>query len=388
MHNKIDRNIVILGFVSFFTDMASAMVTPLIPVFIVVVLHEGIDKLGLIVAMATLFSYLLRLFSGYISDRYGITKPLVVGGYILSAISKPLLYFAHDWQSVALIRSAERIGKGVRSAPKDVMIAHYSQAKMEGKTFGFHKTLDIAGELSGALLIFFILKWVGESEEIIRILFLFTVIPGIISIILMAFFVKDVPKTPEQESGFRLTSKDHTVIKGMSLYFVFIFFAFSDSFFTLRAIDLGFTVGVIPLFFIVSIGIQTLFSYPIGWLIDRVGYKTVFTISMIAGVLMQLLLYTGTTLSVWLAYGFFGLFTVASLNANRAFISSDSDNKGSVYGIFYAGTALFASAGAYISGLIWEELGDISALTFSLTGTVTALFIYLILSLKKKNQNI
>ena len=153
-----------LGIVSYFTDFASAMITPILPIFIVTVLHEGMDKLGLIVAVATFISYGLRVVSGYIADRFGLVKPLVVGGYILSALSKPLFGFAHDYIAVGILRSAERFGKGVRSAPKDVLISSYSQKESSGKTFGFHKTLDLAGELSGALFLFLMLYFlVGRS---------------------------------------------------------------------------------------------------------------------------------------------------------------------------------------------------------------------------------
>ena len=160
----IDRNVVMLGWVSFFTDMASAMVNPILPIFVVSVLHQGVDKLGIIVAVATFVSYALRLLSGYISDRYGIVKPLVVGGYALSALSKPLIGFSQGYRSVAALKALERLGKGLRSAPKDLMIAHYSPKEGSGKSFGFHKTLDIAGELSGTLLLFGLLWCLGQNE--------------------------------------------------------------------------------------------------------------------------------------------------------------------------------------------------------------------------------
>ncbi len=116
----IDKNVVMLGWVSFFTDMASAMINPILPIFVVLFLHEGMDKLGLIVAIATFVSYALRLLSGYISDRYGIVKPLVVGGYALSALSKPLMGLSQGYHSVAGLNALERLGKGIRSAPKDL----------------------------------------------------------------------------------------------------------------------------------------------------------------------------------------------------------------------------------------------------------------------------
>ena len=144
---SIDKNIIALGFVSFFTDMASSMITSILPLYIVYVLHEGVDKLGVILAVATFISYGFRFVFGYLSDRLQIVKPFVVVGYMISAITKPLLYFSSSWVSVALLRGLERVGKSVRSATKDSLISAYSPKNKSGKNFGFHKTMDIAGEI-------------------------------------------------------------------------------------------------------------------------------------------------------------------------------------------------------------------------------------------------
>jgi MFS family permease len=127
---EIDKNVVVLGWVSFFTDLASAMINPILPIYVVYILENGVDKLGIIVAISTFISYFLRFFSGYLSDRYGLVKPLVVSGYLISAISKPLLYFSQTWQTVAVLRGTERLGKAARSAPKDVLIGFYSPKKL------------------------------------------------------------------------------------------------------------------------------------------------------------------------------------------------------------------------------------------------------------------
>ncbi len=374
---SIDRNIVTLGWVSFFTDFATAMIVPIMPIFIVTVLGAGMDTLGMVVAIATFASYGVRLVSGYISDRYGIVKPLVVAGYLLSALSKPLFFFSQSITSVALLQGAERIGKGLRSAPKDFLIAHYSPHRRKGRSFGFHKTLDIAGELSGTLFLFFLLWSFGQSETLLRSVFLGTIIPGAIGVVLMLFFVKDVPKTQTQPLRPRLTSGDRKVLKTLSYYFAFLVFSFSDAFFTMRSSDVGIETMMIPLLFVVSTATQTLFSYPIGRLIDTVGYKQVNAGAFVSGVVAQLLLLEGSATAIWSAYLFLGLFTVASLNANRAFIAQHADNRGSVYGVFYAATAIFAGFGALVVGFLWEHSGATDALIFSLcgSGAVTALYL-------------
>ncbi len=369
-----------LGWVSFFTDMASAMIMPILPIFVVVVLEEGMDKLGIIVAISTFASYALRLVSGYISDRYGIVKPLVVAGYAFSALSKPLIGLTQGYKTVAGLQVAERLGKGLRSAPKDVMIVQYSTARASGKTFGFHKMMDIAGELSGALLLFVLLWYFGQSETVMRNIFYATFVPGIIGLVIVAFFVRDVPKLQSHyKQAFTLTQNDKKTIGALFFYFLFLLFVFSPSFFTMQAKAVGIATAVIPLLFVVSSGVQTMSSYLFGILIDQFGVKHVMAFSYACGVASQGFLMLKSPFFTWIAYAFLGLFTVASLNANRAFIAQSATNKGSVYGVFYAGVALFGALGAYIAGLIWEYWNMQSALIYSLAGTLVMTLLFLLM---------
>ncbi|WP_309498525.1 MFS transporter [Sulfurovum sp.] len=382
----IDKNVIMLGWVSFFTDMASAMIHPILPIFVVAVLHEGVDKLGVIVAVSTFVSYALRLLSGYISDRYGIVKPLVVGGYAFSALSKPLIGLTHGYQGIAGLQALERLGKGLRSAPKDLMIVQYSKENASGKTFGFHKMMDIAGELSGALILFGLLLFFGQSEAVIRNIFYATLIPGIIGLVIVVFFVSDVPKPKAiLKQSFALTQNDKKTIGSLFFYFLFVLFIFSDSFFTMQAKGVGISIAMIPLLFVVSTGVQTVSSYIFGVWIDQFGVKRILAFSYICGVAAQGFLYLESPIFTWVAYVFLGLFTVTSLNANRTIIAQSADNKGSVYGIFYAGIALFGAFGAYISGVIWEHFGMHFALAFSFFGTLGLAVIFILLRLRREN---
>ena len=382
---SIDKNVVMLGWVSFFTDMASAMINPILPIFVVLILHEGMDKLGFIVAIATFVSYALRLLSGYLSDRYGIVKPLVVGGYALSALSKPLMGTAHGYQGIAALKAFERVGKGLRSAPKDLMISAYSKTNASGKTFGFHKTMDIAGELSGTLILFALLWYFGQSETVIRNIFYATLIPGLAGLTVVALFVRDIePKRNQPAIRFGFSARDKAAVKSLFFYFVFIFFLFNDAFFTMQAKNIGIATTLIPLLFVVSTAMQTLTSYPLGLLIDRYGVDRVLFFSYLSGITAQLLLLLQKPLFTWIAYAFLGLFTVASLNANRACISQSADNRGSVYGVFYAGVALFAGAGAFVSGMIWEYFGMQSTLLYALLGTISMLLLFLAVKIIQK----
>lgn len=340
------------------------------------------------VAVATFVSYALRLISGYISDRYGVVKPLVVWGYAFSVFSKPLIGLSQDYKSVTVLKAVERLGKALRSAPKDLMIAHYSPKKSTGKTFGFHKTLDISGELSGTLLLFPTLLFWGQDETVMRNIFYATLIPGIIGLILVIFFVQDVPKVPKREQkSFKLTLNDKKALKDLIFYFLFLLFMFNEAFFTMQAKEVGIAVVLIPLLYVVSTFTQTLTSYISGILVDRFGFSNIILIAYFCGVVAQLLLWLDKPVFTWVAFVFMGLFTVASLNANRAMIAKIADNRGSVYGIFYASVALFGAVGAIISGFIWEKLGMGAALLYALIGTVTIVLIYtakIVVEVKRK----
>ncbi|NPA87192.1 MAG: MFS transporter [Epsilonproteobacteria bacterium] len=367
----MDKNVVVLGIVSFFTDLASSMVNTILPLFIVYILNEGVDKLGYVLAIATFLSYALRVVFGYFSDKYGIVKPFVVTGYLISAISKPLLYFSHTWKSVAFLRGTERIGKAIRSATKDTLLSAYSHSH-SGKTFGFHKMLDVAGEMTGALIVFLILMFIGKSEEIFRLIFAFTIIPGIISVFLVIFFVKDVKK--EKISKNIDFKKDKEVIKFLFFYFGFLIFAFNDSFFVIKAKESGFTFEMIPLLIIVYNLTQTLLSYFLGVKIEKEGYKKILLISFVFGILSVIAMKMSY---IVLGFVFLGIFTVGSLNAIRSYISDNAFNKSTVYGFFYAGVAISASLASLIIGKLWQNYGENFAYVYSITGMIFVLLFYL-----------
>jgi len=375
----INKNIIALGFVSFFTDMASAMVTTILPLYIVYILHDGVDKLGIIVAVATFVSYFFRIIFGIMSDKYKIVKPFVVIGYVISVIAKPLLAFATTWQSVAFLRGLERTGKAVRSATKDRLISFYAGNK-SGRSFGFHKMLDIAGEMSGAIIVFFILKYIDQNSEIFKNIFLSTIIPGIIAVIIVIFFVKDVPYKEKEKQKFDL-SKDKKLLPMLFIYFGVVFFMFSNEYFIIKAKEAGFSFAYIPLLVILLNFTQTITSYYFGVLIDKIGYNKIIGFSFLSALFSLISLFFDFII---VGFVFLGLFLVSSLNAFRSYISDNAINKASIYGIFYGGIAISSSIGAVIIGEIWHRFSETYAIIYSLIGIFTIFLIYLSkISIKK-----
>jgi len=367
----INKNIIALGFVSFFTDMASAMVTSILPIYIVYVLNQGVDKLGFIVAIATFVSYAFRFLFGYLSDRLQIVKPFVVAGYLVSAVTKPLLAFASTWQGIAFLRGSERMGKAIRSATKDSLISAYSGDK-SGKSFGFHKMMDVAGEMGGAIIAFGALYYFGKSPEVFKNIFLATLIPGIIAVIIAIFFVQDAPYRAKSRAKLNF-SADRKLLPMLMLFFSLTFFIFNDSFFIIKAKESGIAITYIPLFIVLLYFVQTATSYYFGSLIDRFNAYKILLFSMLFGIASMVFLYFNFVI---VSFILLGLYTVSSLNAIRAYISSNAVNKGTVYGIFYAGVALFGALGASFTGLIWKHLGEGVAIEFSIAGAILTLIAY------------
>jgi len=376
----INKNIIALGFVSFFTDMASSMVTSILPLFIVYTLHEGVDKLGYVVASATFISYAFRILFGYLSDKYQVVKPFVVTGYFISAVTKPLLYYSNSWQSVASLRGVERVGKAVRSATKDSLISAYSNGK-SGRTFGFHKGMDIAGELIGSLIVFGLLYYLGESEVLFRNIFASTLIPGIIAVVIVLFFVKDAPY--KAKTKVFDPKKDYALLPLLFVYFGFVFFMFNDSFFLIKAKEVGIDTLYIPLLVVLLNLTQTLLSYSIGVKIDEIGAVKILSLSFIFGFLSMASLYFNFII---LGFIFLGIFIVGSLNALRSYISDHAHNKGTVYGILYGGVALFGALGALVTGMIWKIYGAHGAILFSLAGMGILFFSYMVYLIKKSKN--
>ena len=365
----VDRNVWYLGWVSFFTDLASSVVTTLLPLFVVYVLDQGVDKLGVVIAVATFVSYALRILFGYVSQRWRLVKPLLVAGYLISALTKPLLALVDSYKGVALMRAVERMGKAVRSAPKDVLISHYGASRQKGRTFGFHKTLDIAGELAGALAVFAMLSWWLLDERSIRWMFAATLLPGLIGIGILVLKVQDVPAPPPQQPRARSVwdPRDRQLLPMLLVYFLSLVFMFSDAFMIVRAKELGMGDALIPLLVIVSTLTQTLTSYYSGVLGDRWGSPRMLLYALLAAIASVFLLHIGW---VWPGFALFGLFTVVSLNALRAWIADRAHSQAFVYGLFYGGVALSSALGALVVGQIWERWGFDAVAQFSLGGLI------------------
>lgn len=375
----INKNIVALWFVSFFTDMASSILTPLIPILVIYILKDDVAELWYILAITTFISYLFRILFWYFADKYRLTKLFLALWYGLSAISKPIFYFAGSWQSVAWLKSVERLWKAMRAASKDSVISRFSPKNKWWKNFWFHKMMDVAWEFSWAVIVFLVLFFVWQTEHIIRNLFLFTIIPWIIATIIVIFFVEDAPyKT--KEIDYKFDKSDYRLFPVIFSYLFFILFIFSDSFLLVQAKELWYWLYILPLFIVLLYFVQFILSY-YSWLkIDKIWAKKVLFISFIFWLLTQILLYFWF---IWITFIGLWIFTILSINSIRTYIWENTENKWTIYWILYAWIAIFSSLSALIIWFLWNNYWINSAIVFSIIW-MTLVIWYSLLFISKK----
>lgn len=354
----ITGNILILGLVSFLTDFSSEMIYPLLPLFLTTVLHAGPAFLGVIEGIAESTASLLKLVSGIVSDRVRDRKILVLSGYGISSFARPLIAAATGPLAVLFIRFADRIGKGVRTSPRDALIADSTAPSTRGKAYGFHRSMDNAGAIAGPLTATFLLAYFTKD---LRTVFWLSAIPGILTVLLIIFKVKEVERRKVSSDG-RLLG---IFPKGKLRAFLIILFIFtlgnsSDTFLLLRANHLGVSEIRIPLLWAFFSVVKMLFTMPFGALSDRIGRRRV----IIAGWIVYALAYIGfahatTEIHVWLLFAFYGLFYGLTEGVEKAFIAdiASPEERGGAFGWYNFAVGAGALPASLIFGFVWQKAG-------------------------------
>lgn len=369
----VGRNVVFLGMVSFFNDFASEMIYPLLPVFLTVVLGAGGTVLGAIEGVAESTSAILKYFSGRASDTLGRRKPIFVFGYTFSNIVRPLMGIAGSWWHVMVLRFSDRVGKGVRTAPRDALLAGSVSSERRGAAFGFQRALDHAGAVAGPLAAVLILPHIGND---LRTLFLLSAIPGVIVLILVGFFVREVPVEKKSEAlpGIRgFSSLDGATKRYLAAVLLFSLGNASDAFLLLKATDVGIKMIHIPILWIVLHIVKSTTSVPGGMLSDRRGRKQV----IVAGWLVYTVIYALFAVSesagwVWALFGVYGIYYGLTEGAERAFMAElvSKESRGTAFGFFHLTVGLAAFPASLIFGFMWDIFGSRSAF---LLGSIFAL---------------
>lgn len=376
----IPRTIWTLGFVSLFMDLSSELVHSLLPVFMVTTLGASALTVGVIEGVAESTSMLIKVFSGAISAFMGRRKGLLLLGYGVAALSKPLFPLAHSVEVVFTARFLDRIGKGIRGAPRDALVADVSPPSIRGACFGLRQSMDTVGAVLGPAMAIVLMLWLAD----IQLVLWFAVIPAIVAVALIFVGVKE-PTPVSRERTFR--SPIHwRVLPGFSRGYwwvvviggVFTLARFSEAFLVLRAQQTGLSVAWVPLVMVVMAIFYALSAYPAGWLSDRISRTKLLCMGMGLLILADLVLAgSGSFITMMLGVALWGLHMgfsqgiLASLVADTA----PMDLKGTAFGIFNLVSGVCMLIASVLAGAIWQGMGSVNTFLAGALLAATALFL-------------
>ncbi|HEY5619112.1 MAG TPA: MFS transporter [Vicinamibacterales bacterium] len=374
--SRIPKPVWLLGWSSFFTDAATEMVYPLLPVYLSRILGAGALSLGIIEGVAEAVNSALRIASGYVSDRSARRRPIVIAGYALSSAARPLIALTASWPQVLLVRTLDRTGKGIRGAPRDAMLARIASAGERGRIFGFHRAMDHTGAIVGPIIATAILVWApGEY----RLVFALTLIPGAIAVALL-FLVHEpnassvTPPASETGGGAR-AKKDTQLLAFLAILLLFSLGNSADAFLLLRLSDAIGNAAYVPLLWSALHVVKASLSTWGGTLSDRLGRKQVILI----GWLLYALVYLGFAMAdspraliAWfLVYGVFFALTEGSEKALVADLAP-ADRHGVAFGAYNAVLGVGALAASVVFGLLYERFGAPTAFATGATLAASA----------------
>jgi MFS family permease len=355
---RLGRNVLVLSGVSLLTDVASEMTYPLLPLFLTGVLGAGAATVGAIEGAAESTAALLKLLSGWASDRLSRRKLLVVLGYTLASLARPFIGLAQSAGQVLAVRLADRFGKGVRGAPRDALIADSVDPAVRGRAFGFHRAADHLGAVIGPLLAFAAMRWEGVE---LRTLFLLTAIPGALSVLLLIVGLREAPRPAAAPAAFDLKAR----MGGRFWAFLGVILVFtlgnsSDAFLLLRARDLGVAAALLPILWALLHVVKSAASMPGGALSDRWGRKPL----LVAGWLIFAAVYLGlgkatAAWHAWALFAVYGLYFGLAEGVEKALVADlvPAERRGAAFGWYNLALGLGALPASLLFGEIWQRLG-------------------------------
>jgi MFS family permease len=364
---RLPRNVWVMSATSLLNDISSEMLLNLIPFFLANILGVRTSVIGLIDGIAETTASLMKVFFGALSDRYGKRKPFAVAGYALSAFTKPLLYFANAWGLVLGVRVADRIGKGIRTAPRDALIADSVDQTQRGISFGLHRAADTLGAFLG-LGIAAVIIWRTQAnaqlltQSTFQAIVLVSIVPGILAVLVLALGAVEIAGKGKGADRTRLSFRE---VDARFKYFLLTVVLFTlgnstDAFILLRGQERGLTILQVMGMALTFNAVYTIFAGPFGALSDRIGRRKLILGGWIAyGVVYLGLAFAQTGWQVWTLFAFYGLYYAATEGAARALVADlvPQENRGTAYGLFNSAVGIAALPASLIAGLLWQGLG-------------------------------
>jgi MFS family permease len=376
---SLPRNVWAVSATSFLMDVSSEMVINILPLFLANVLGVGTEIIGIIEGVAESTASLLKIFSGWLSDKVGGRKWIAVAGYAIAAAAKPFFLIANTWGAIAAVRWVDRVGKGVRTAPRDALVADSVEPQMRGFAFGFHRAADTAGAMFG-ILIAIGLVWSSQSNQIklsigtFRTVALLSIIPAVLAVLALALGARDVGVKGQRampKFAFRALGKPFMIF--MIIVGIFDLGNSSDAFLTLRAQDRGMSViGILAMLAAYNL-IYSLLSAPAGSLSDRLGRRRM----IIGGWFVYALIYLGfglaqTAWHVIVLYLLYGCYYALAYSTTKAMVADLVPDRlrGTAFGTYAAVTGILDLPASLIAGVLWQGFGPAAPFLF---GAIMAL---------------
>jgi len=364
--SALGRNVAALSAVSFLNDISSEMIYPLIPTFLSVVLGASASAVGVVEGAAESTAALLKLASGWLSDRARRRKPLVLAGYAIAGVVRTLLAFAQNVGQVVAIRVTDRVGKGIRTSPRDALIADSVDPAVRGRAFGFNRAADNAGAVIGPLIAFAVLHFEGIP---LRRVFLLASIPALLALIVLVAGVREHPRADRAEhAGPLLEGRMGARFWAfMVVVFVFTLGNSTDAFLLLRAAQLGVPMAFAPLLWAMLNLVKSLSNTPGGALSDRVGRKPLIVAGWAFYAVVYLLF--GRAHAAWEAWALFavyGIYFGLTEGVEKALVADlvPAARRGAAFGWYNLALGLGALPASLIFGAIWDRAGAPAAFTF------------------------
>jgi MFS family permease len=379
----------VLGFVSMLMDISSEMVHSLLPMFLVGSLGVSVLVVGIIEGLAEACALIVKVFSGTLSDYLGRRKGLAVLGYALGAVTKPLFAIASGPGLIITARLVDRVGKGIRGAPRDALVADIAPPEVRGAAFGLRQSLDTVGAFTGPLLaVGLMLLWANDF----RAVFWVAVIPGVLSVLLLMVGVReperqaDTPQSnPINRANMRRLSAAYWWVVGIGA--VFTLARFSEAFLVLRAQQLGVAMAWVPLVMVAMNVVYAASAYPFGWLSDRISHTRLLVAGLLVLVLADAVLATSTDwVSLLLGVALWGVHMgmTQGLLATMVADTAPADLRGTAFGLFNLVSGVAMLIASVLAGWLWDTHG--AASTF-VAGAVFALSALLLLGLRPSDHN-
>lgn len=369
------KNVFALGLVSFFTDLSSEMVFGVLPLFLTGQLGASRALLGMIEGVAEMLGHTVRMGSGALSDRVQKRKPLVLLGYSLSAATKPLFAFAGGWADAFLVRSADRVGKGVRTAPRDALISESVPESKIGRSFGMHRAMDQAGAIVGPAVAFALFPYIGFEG-----IFYASLIPGAVAVVILFVFVKEKfapsPARPSVSGNMRAVLSERRFVALLAIMGVFSLGAFNFSFVLIRSSDLGVTDNTVMLVYLIVNAAHAAIGYPAGVLADRVGREKMLPVAY--GVFLAstvFMLASTTAAEAYFIAMVYGAYMGIAETVQRAVIPRyvAAHHRGTAYGLYNMVIGIAFLVANVVFGFLMDASGIATAASYSTATSVAAI---------------